>query len=186
MTWNTFILLSVRSRSNKNDQKLAYSPEKMTNPTPGLSTLLSPVGKEPKINDQDMTFDVFVNAEFFFLSVPAYVELKLHIIPFTGSTCFAVVMTIVALHWTRYSHHFYWWSYKAHTRQLIMWCVFYHDVDEIFWPQPMRSLKLGHVTGQGSMSPTWVGRVSDPGKMAFIKSVKTWIILVLLYIWFHL
>ena len=62
--------------------------------------------------------------------------------------------------------------------------VFYHDVDEIFWPQPIRSLKLGHVTGQGSMSPTWVGRVSDPGKMAFIKSVKTWIIL--LYMWLHL
>ena len=42
--------------------------------------------------------------------------------------------------------------------------IFYHDVGEIFWPQPIRSLKLGHVTGQGSMSPTWVGRVSDLGK----------------------
>ena len=41
--------------------------------------------------------------------------------------------------------------------------LFYHYVDEIFWPQPITSLKLGHVTGQGSMSPTWVGRVSDPG-----------------------
>ena len=63
-------------------------------------------------------------------------------------------------------------------------CIFYHDVDEIFWPQPVRSLKLGHVTGQGSKSPTWVGQVSDPGKMDLIKSVKTWIIL--LYIWLHL
>ena len=62
--------------------------------------------------------------------------------------------------------------------------IFYNDVGEIFWPQPNRSLKLGHVTGQGSMSPTWVGRVSDLGKMAVIKSVKTWIIL--LYIWLHL
>ena len=52
--------------------------------------------------------------------------------------------------------------------------IFYHDVDDIFWPQPTRSLKLGHVTGQGSMSPTWVGRVSDPGKMAFIISIKLW------------
>ena len=62
--------------------------------------------------------------------------------------------------------------------------LFYHDVDEIFWPQPIRSLKFGHVTGQGSMSPTWVGRGPDPGKMSFIKSIKTWIIL--LYIWLHL
>ena len=26
---------------------------------------------------------------------------------------------------------------------------FYHDVNEICWPQPIRSLKLGHVSGQG-------------------------------------
>ena len=32
--------------------------------------------------------------------------------------------------------------------------LFYHDVDEIAWPQPIRSLKLGHVTGQWSMFPT--------------------------------
>ena len=50
--------------------------------------------------------------------------------------------------------------------------VFYHDVDEIFLPQPIRSLKLGHVTGQGSMSPTWMGRVSDPGKNGFHKKYK--------------
>ena len=50
--------------------------------------------------------------------------------------------------------------------------LFYHDVGEIFWPQPIRSLKLGHVTGQGSMSPTWVGRVSDPGKSGFHKMCK--------------
>ena len=50
--------------------------------------------------------------------------------------------------------------------------TFYHDVGEIFWPQPIRSLKLGHVTGQGSMSPTWVGRVSDPGKNSFHKKYK--------------
>ena len=49
---------------------------------------------------------------------------------------------------------------------------FYHDVDEIFWPQPIRSLKLGHVTGRGSMSPTWVGRVSDLGKNGFHKKCK--------------
>ena len=53
-----------------------------------------------------------------------------------------------------------------------MKCIFYHDVGEIFWPQPIRSLKLGHVTGQGSMSPTWVGRVSDPGKNGFHKQYK--------------
>ena len=34
--------------------------------------------------------------------------------------------------------------------------LFYHDVDEIFWPQPIRLLKLGHVTGRGCMSPTWL------------------------------
>ena len=50
--------------------------------------------------------------------------------------------------------------------------IFYHDVDEIFWPQPIRLLKLGHVTGQGSMSSTWVGRVSDPGKNGFHKKHK--------------
>ena len=27
--------------------------------------------------------------------------------------------------------------------------IFYHDVDEIFWLQQIRSLKLGHVTGPG-------------------------------------
>ena len=50
--------------------------------------------------------------------------------------------------------------------------LFYHDVGENFWPQPIRSLKLGHVTGQGSMSPTWVGRVSDPGKNGSHKKCK--------------
>ena len=50
--------------------------------------------------------------------------------------------------------------------------IFYHDFDEIFWPQPIRSLKLGHVTGRGCMSPTWVGRVSDLGKNGFHKKCK--------------
>ena len=50
--------------------------------------------------------------------------------------------------------------------------IFYHDVDEIFWPQPIRSLQLGHVTGQGTMSPTWVGPVSDPGRNGFHKKYK--------------
>ena len=50
--------------------------------------------------------------------------------------------------------------------------LFCYDIDEIFWPQPIRSLKLGHVTGQGSMSPTWVGRVSDRGKMGLHKKYK--------------
>ena len=39
--------------------------------------------------------------------------------------------------------------------------LFYCDVDEICWMQPIRSLKLCHVTSQGSMTPTWVGRVSE-------------------------
>ena len=34
------------------------------------------------------------------------------------------------------------------------------------------------VAGQGFMSPIWVWRVYEPGKIAFIKSVKTWIILL--------
>ena len=42
--------------------------------------------------------------------------------------------------------------------------IFYHDVNEIFWPQPIISLKLGHVTGQGSMSPTLGGTGVWPGK----------------------
>ena len=50
--------------------------------------------------------------------------------------------------------------------------ISYHDVDDIFWPQPIRPLKLGHVKGQGSMSPTWVGRVSDPGKNGFHEKHK--------------
>ena len=50
--------------------------------------------------------------------------------------------------------------------------IFYHDVDEIFWPQPIRLLKLGHVTGRRCMSPTWVGRVSDLGKNGFHKKCK--------------
>ena len=58
----------------------------------------------------------------------------------------------------------------------------YHDVDEICWPQPIRSLKLGHVTGQGSMSLTWVGRVW-PRKNSLHKKCKKWIIL--LYILLH-
>ena len=42
--------------------------------------------------------------------------------------------------------------------------VLYHNLDEICWPEPIRSLRLGHVTCQGSMPPTWVGRVSVLGK----------------------
>ena len=49
---------------------------------------------------------------------------------------------------------------------------FYHDVDGICWHQPTISLELGHVTGQGSMPPICVNRVSEPGKITFIKSVK--------------
>ena len=82
-----------------------------------------------------------------------------------------------------------WWMTSKNNRAPLLYYIklcalFYHDVGEIFWPQPIRSLKLGHMTGQGSMSPIWVGGVSDLGKMAFIKSVKTWIIL--LCIWLHL
>ena len=50
--------------------------------------------------------------------------------------------------------------------------VFYHDVGEIWWPQPIRLLKMGHVTGQGSTTMTWVGRVSDLGKSSFHKMCK--------------
>ena len=35
---------------------------------------------------------------------------------------------------------------------------FYHDVYEICWPQQIRSLKLGHVISQRSMSPNWKTR----------------------------
>ena len=58
---------------------------------------------------------------------------------------------------------------------MLLYCLcylFYHDVGEIFWPQPIRCLKLGHETGQGSMSPTWVGWVSDLGKNGFHKKCK--------------
>ena len=41
------------------------------------------------------------------------------------------------------------------------------DVDEICWTQPIRSLKLGHMTGQGS-TPTWVGRVPDLDVVAWL------------------
>ena len=60
-------------------------------------------------------------------------------------------------------------------QKVIIWInggTFYHDVDEIRWSQPITSLQLGHVTGQGSISPTWVGRVSYLGKIAFIKNGK--------------
>ena len=50
--------------------------------------------------------------------------------------------------------------------------LFSHDTGEIFWPRPIRSLTLGHVTGQASMSPTSVGWVSDPGKNSFHKKCK--------------
>ena len=52
--------------------------------------------------------------------------------------------------------------YRAHYDVIVMICG----------PQPIRSFKLGYVTGQGSMSPICVGRVSEPGKIAFIKSEK--------------
>ena len=67
------------------------------------------------------------------------------------------------------------------------WCnaSFYHDVEEIFWPQPIRSLKLGHVTGRGCISPTWVGRVSDLGKNGFHKKCKN-LDDIAVYIWLHI
>ena len=59
----------------------------------------------------------------------------------------------------------------------IVYWIFYHDVGEIWWPQPIRLLKMGHVTGQGSTTTTWVGRMSDLGKSSFHKMCKkTWII----------
>ena len=63
---------------------------------------------------------------------------------------------------------------KGQTHSLSMCNVFYHAIVEIFWPQPIRSLKLSHVTGQGFMTPTWVGQLSDPGK----NSVRKWIMLL--------
>ena len=56
--------------------------------------------------------------------------------------------------------------------------ICYHDVDVIRLPQPRRLLELGHVLGQRFLSTTWVGRVSSTGKIAFIKSVKIWKILL--------
>ena len=55
--------------------------------------------------------------------------------------------------------------------QIMLIALFYHDVDEIFWPQPIRSLKLGHVTGQGSV-PDLAGTGVWPGKNAFHKKYK--------------
>ena len=50
--------------------------------------------------------------------------------------------------------------------------LFYHDVNRIWFADLIQLLKLGHVTGQGSIASTWVGWVYDPGKKAFIKGVK--------------
>ena len=61
-----------------------------------------------------------------------------------------------------------WWRHH----EILICFIFYHDFDEIFWPQPIRSLKLVHVTGQGSMSLTWVGQVFDPGRKGFHKKCK--------------
>ena len=83
-----------------------------------------------------------------------------------GNTVFSRFKRI---HWARYS---YSQTKKIPDISIEINHLFYHDVGEIFWPQPIRLLKLGHVTGQGSMSPTWVGRVSDPGKNGFHKKYK--------------
>ena len=62
-------------------------------------------------------------------------------------------------------------SMSRYSAQILI-CIFYHDVGEIWWPQPIRLLKMGHVTGQGSTTMTWVGRVSDLGKSSFYKMCK--------------
>ena len=49
---------------------------------------------------------------------------------------------------------------------ILLWCWWN------FLTQPIRSLKLGHVTGQGSMSPNWVGWVSHLGKNDFHQNNK--------------
>ena len=65
-----------------------------------------------------------------------------------------------------------WWQRSGSTLVQVMMAPsdtvrqqFYHDVDEICWPQPIKSLKLGYVTGQWSMSPTWVGRENSFQKL---------------------
>ena len=55
---------------------------------------------------------------------------------------------------------------------MLSWCdgQFYHGVYEICWFQPIRSFKMGHVTGQGSMFPTRGGCLARK-KITFIKRV---------------
>ena len=90
---------------------------------------------------------------------------------YTGSICRWSLMQISELSNLYLLHN---QKHELYNKMYLLWVgvLFYHDVGEIFWPQPIRSLKLGHVTGQGSMSPTWVGRVSDPGKNGFHKKCK--------------
>ena len=61
----------------------------------------------------------------------------------------------------------------THVMAQVISGIFYHDFDEICWPQSIRSLKLGHVTAKGSMSLTWVGRVFGLRKLYFTKVSKT-------------
>ena len=66
------------------------------------------------------------------------------------------------------------WSYGMDTYLLISVMernyLCYHDFDVMYFPQPIRVLKLGHVLGQRALS--------SPGKIALTKSVNIWIILL--------
>ena len=99
-----------------------------------------------------------------------------------SSTCLFIFHIIInrgqrIVAWIIYLSYFI----RKTIRKMADCCViFYHDVDGICWPQPIRSLKLGHVTGQGSMSTTWMGLVHD-GKNRFHKKCKK--LIILLCIW---
>ena len=46
---------------------------------------------------------------------------------------------------------------------ILSWC---------WWNFLTSANQIGHMTGQGTMSPTWVGQVSDPGKNGSHKKYK--------------
>ena len=77
------------------------------------------------------------------------------------------------------------WSHILDLIMMIRWSIYpYHDVDKICWcwTQPIRSLKLGHVRGQISLSST-CGTGVWSRKNSFHKVLNKW--MILLYIWIH-
>ena len=75
--------------------------------------------------------------------------------------------------YTLYKLHFHWHRHRTSKFN----DVFYHDVDEIFWPQSDRSNCVMWQVKDPCPRPGWDGCLARE-KMAFIKSVKTWIILL--------